>query len=223
MHTINSTDSLTDKVRERLFAEGAFRDNPLTESHLAEFFHVSRTPVRDALKELEKEGIVERRKKKGVYLKIPSAAEIAEAYDVRSVLEGFASNLAVENIDGRDLEQLGRLAQKYTKSMEQGNYEAAGDADRQFHGKIVQLSNNTLLAGMMDNFRVLERTFKARLPRDKRNSQLVSPYSHQRVVEALQAGDPKECEQIMRAHIQWSKKRMLENALGFKLGGLEVT
>lgn len=218
MHTIKQENTLLEKVIEQLFSANATEDNPLTEQQLAQTCGVSRTPIRDVLKGLEKEGMVERRKKKGVYLKILSLSEIVALHDVRSVLEGFAARLAKANITEKDLTELERLAQKYREARQRGDLLIAREADIAFHKMIVRLSCNCFLSKIMSNFALLERVFRMQL-----SSQLPAgetsppPCPHEKIVKTFKTGSEDECEIVVRSHAQWSKQSLIEESLGQKL------
>ena len=116
MDTNKAPFTLVAGIAQTLFSLRAFEDNPATEQALADTFGVSRMPIRDALKELEKDGLVERRKGKGVWLKRPSITEMAELHDVRCVLEGFTCRLASERIREQDLSELRRSARIFEQA-----------------------------------------------------------------------------------------------------------
>ena len=103
MYANKSNNNLIEKIRGLLFASNPSETSPMTEQELGKRFDLSRTPVRDALKVLENEGLIERRKRKGIYLKALSISEVLALYDVRSVLEGFAGRLAAGRAKVKDL------------------------------------------------------------------------------------------------------------------------
>jgi len=210
-------NNLTGRVREALFNAPASPNNPMSETKLAKRFGVSRSPVRDALKELEKEGFIERRKRKGVCLKAPTIDEILAIYDVRAVLEGFAARLASQNSTAKDLKNLIALARKYKQMRKKGKWAKAKAADAVFHSKIVKLSGNPLLIKIMENFDILHRTFDIEYPNQSFEEQKASPYPHERIIEAIKKGNAEKCEKTLRLHIQWSKQGIAEQALGTRL------
>ena len=91
-------EPLRDAIIDFLFTHKAFEDNPLTERHLADHFQTCRTPIRDALQLLELDGLVERRRKNGLYLKKPTQKLISDLYDVRIALEALAVRLAARTV-----------------------------------------------------------------------------------------------------------------------------
>ena len=217
MHAPKESKSLAERIGDVLFEHRAFEENPLSEQALADMFGVSRTPVRDALLELEREGLVERRKKKGVYLLRPSPRDLAEVYDVRAALECHAVRVIAENADGDGLRELERIAKRFSKAREQDDAEAMDAANIAFHERIVELSGNALLAGIVSRFRIISRAFRLAHGITLKQPMPPTGASHEAIVAALRAGDVDRCEQLMRRHVLDAKRKLMEKALGVRL------
>jgi len=215
----NKMRPLRDIVRDFLFERAAapdYENAPVTEVEIAQRLRLSRTPARKALIELEREGLITRRKKKGIFLRRPALKEIAEIYDVRSVFEGFAARIAAEKIDAQYLEQLDVLLEKLRQGFASKDILICAEADMEFHGIIIALADNSILSELAERLNVLERSFF--LFQDPRNMPSDdNPYSHKAILEALRGRKPDDAEQLVRQHIQWAKKRIVEEALEIKL------
>ena len=214
MHTITKNQSLVDNVRAKLISLAAFEGNPVTEARLAEEFNVSRTPIRDALKVLEREGLVERRQRRGVYLKELTAKEISDLYDARLAMEGFVARLVVSNATDEDIEFLAQAAADYEKAVKTQDAVAGRKADLSFHSKLIDIAGNLVVKDIMDNFRIMEQLFTVQLSHVRAMSLKRSPYSHSRIVEAIGSRDADRCEKLVTSHISWRKQRLLEALLG---------
>jgi len=192
-------------------------ENNITEDKLAGLIGVSRTPLREALKHLELQGVIERKKKKGIGLRKATAKEIADVYDVRSVMEGFAGRLAAERATSEDLKELEHTAEKHRKAFERRNEKELDETNVAFHRKIVELSGNRVLAMIVDNLQILDTAFRLQnliLPVGKRKPNV---YSHRKIIESLKKGDGPAAERTISAHIQESKLVLIERALGIRL------
>jgi DNA-binding GntR family transcriptional regulator len=221
MINIHPIGELSELIVEFLFDENAFAGSPLTEQRLAEHFNTSRTPIREALAELEKVGIIERRQKKGIHLKRPSPELLAAVYDVRSVLEGFAGRLAASRCTKKDLAELKVFATEYSEGRHRGDHEACEKVNLAFHDKIIRMSGNALLINITNSFSIIRKAFQLAYsiqPELKTNS---VPYPHEKIVAKLEAGDAEGCEKLLRVHIQNAKKELIEKSLGFKLNQFE--
>ena len=123
------------QILDYLIKEEKLVDNPSTEMEIAEYFGCSRASVRDALNKLESDRLIIRKKKKGLYLRIPSPQELTESYDLRAVLECYALQLMVSNRDVKNREVLGRLAQDYENAATENNIKKCLTINTQFHMK----------------------------------------------------------------------------------------
>ena len=213
----NTKISLSQKILEYLFKVNPSEETPTTESELAERFRVSRTPVREALKDLASEGFIVRKKRKGIYIKPMTIDEIVAVYDLRAVLEGFAARVAVERAADADLDELMDMATRFTEHRRKGEMDRAEEVDLAFHEKIVDLSGNPFLSKIMEGLGILDRAFKLKYPDPSYKNRNVRSFPHEKVVEAFKRGDPGECENSVRIHIQYSKQYIVEDAFGFKM------
>ena len=210
--------NLAEKIVDIMFLKHAFEDNPLTERFLSEQFDTSRTPVRDELKILESDDLIVRRKKKGVFLKKPTPKTIAELYDLRIVLEGFSIRQAIETASESDLAFLEQAATDFDEGQSDCDFVKTEKANIGFHTKIIELSRNEMLIGMMRNFNIIRKAFQFSYSLRPERQAIASPCSHQDIIEHLRRGDADVCERLLKQHVQVGKQRMLEQALGFKIG-----
>ncbi|HIE44177.1 MAG TPA: GntR family transcriptional regulator [Candidatus Omnitrophica bacterium] len=202
------TKEILEEVKALLLNGRLQSGEKLTEEELASRFNVSRTPIREILKSLEQEGLIETRRKRGIFFRRFTQKEVEEVFDVRSVLEGFAAKLAATRIKKRDIEQLGRYSRRYMEEQKKGNRRKAEFVDRLFHEKILEISGNTYLSKIVKKVRMINTSFYLHHdypPEDP------TPYSHERIVEVLKAGVPEECERVVQGHIQWPKEEILKS------------
>src|SRR6056297_3078489 len=99
-------DRVYEILRKRIFASKYEVGTKLVETEIAEQMNVSRTPVREAFRKLEIEGLVEHKPRKGIFVKGLDKNDIKEIYSIRSVLEGLASKNAAKNINEEEREKL---------------------------------------------------------------------------------------------------------------------
>lgn len=203
------------RLREELF-QLKKKGKLTTEKKLAGLLRSSRTPVRESLRQLEAEGIIERRKN-GISLRKPTLKEIVEAYDTRIILEGFAVRMAAEKAGESDLERLQKIVLKYSGAVESNNLDVQNEMDLLFHREIVKLSENSFILKIITLFSLLERAFRINDIITSSSGKDENPYPHETILEALKDGDPGECEKRMKLHIQWSKQCLIEETLNTKI------
>jgi DNA-binding GntR family transcriptional regulator len=115
--TAKLVSSLAGRIKEKILASEFPPGYRLRQEKLAEIFDVSRTPVREALRELEALGIVEQHPKQGAIVRSPSARDIREAFAVRAELEGLAIQLAIEWITDKQLEDAQSAQSDYAREI----------------------------------------------------------------------------------------------------------
>ncbi len=219
---------LKKKIHDTLFELLLGSERPVTEQMIGDLLGISRTPVRQELKNLENEGLIGQKRKKGIYLKPISVEEFSQLYDVRSVIEGFAGRLACTIIKKQDIAELNKLVKKFNDEIKTGDRKALDRIDLEFHRKLVSLSANIHLQKIMDDFAILERGFMhendiltVNREYPKSDDDMTGHISHERIVEAVKEGNGDQCEKIIRLHIQYSKKRMMETMMNIRINPFE--
>jgi len=183
----------------------------LVEGVLAERFDVSRGPVRDALRELEAEGLVESRRR-GLFVKGLTGQDIDELYSLRAAMETLALSLAMERAGSADWAPAERCVQRMTEAAERSDVREFAAADLEFHSCFYELSGHRRLASVWEQYRP---TFQVVL--DVTNSQdadLRRPAEdHARLLACARSGDTERAAETLRAHLKGAQER-LRSALG---------
>ena len=175
----------------------------LIEEQLAKNLGVSRTPLREAINRLSKDGLVHLQARKGASVKEFEIEDVIEVYDIRMALEGLAANQAAATIELKKLEKLKRL-------FESSEAEDLLKADAQFHDLIISSCGNKRLISALNDlknfiqiFRVAGYTFKGR--------SIAAVSDHMKIIEALINRDGQQAEALMRKHIENTKKGILKS------------
>jgi len=121
---------------------------PLSEVKLASLLGMSRTPIREALRRLESEGIIVTYGKRGSFVNIPTLKEIRDIFEVRMFLEAAAAKLAAKEIDLSRLEEFEDLFTDFRAGKGKGDFV---DLGRKFHFFIIDSSGNKVLKEILDN------------------------------------------------------------------------
>jgi DNA-binding GntR family transcriptional regulator len=214
--TPNSTvERLAAEIQARVLSGDVPVGSRLRQEALAEEFGVSRTPVREALRQLQATGIVELLPNRGAVVRGPTAREIREAYEVRAELEGLAAELAAERISDRDLVRLREAEALFRESVsdlierrarrpapwrDESVWVRANDL---FHQAILEAAGNRRLT---DTIADLHQSF----PRDltwaalSQSSRLLAENieQHAQILEAIERRDPAEARRRMIEHIR---------------------
>ena len=194
-------ESVYQKLRDHIIF-GAFKPGQrLAEEQLAEQMGVSRTPVREALLRLEQEGLIQMLPRQGAIVRRLSLEEARQVYEVRALLEGLAARLAVQHLTPQALAALREALDASFEVMEQQDTRSLVIHNNHFHDLIVDTSRNVVLKKILNLLRTqvnllritLWSTFPDRLAQTLRE--------HERIYEAMAAGDAEGAEQAAREHI----------------------
>jgi len=154
---------LSEQVKGRLLQailDGRYSPGArIVETRVAKEFGTSQAPVREALRDLEALGVVETAPFKGARVRQPTTAELVEAFEVRAILEGHGAVLAMENVSGEDLDQLGVLVERMREAAQSADPFAEATADTEFHRLIMHHSGNVTLERVWGTLEPFLRTY----------------------------------------------------------------
>ena len=174
----------------------------LRETELAERLGVSRTPIREAIRQLEADGIVRHMPRQGATLRMLCYTEVMELYEMRTVLEGTAARLAARSASDIEIEEL--EAQNHALA-ELGDTPEAVLLNRQFHASILDAAKNRFLKRSV---RALQKTFlilgPTTLTEAGRAQSAIE--EHYGILEAIKARDGALAEAAMRSHIERAQR-----------------
>ena len=172
----------------------------LMEIRLADQMGVSRTPVREAIRKLELEGLVVMVPRKGAEVAHISGKNLRDVLEVRRALEELAGELACERMTAEDFKKLGQANLKFASVLESDEIPVLGQADGEFHGLIYQATDNDRLVQMVNHLR--EQMYRYRIEHLKNKSQrTILLQEHQDIMRALAARDVEAVRRAIRAHI----------------------
>ena len=171
----------------------------LDERALSADFGVSRTPLREALAQLDQEGLVRIVPRRGIYIVRRTKAEILEMITVWAALESMAARLATQVASGEELARLHLLVDGFTSDAVSQNMGEYSDANIRFHQAIIALSKCELLAEMTDKLFFHVRAIRQRTIFEKDRARR-SIADHTEIVAALEARDTERAEQLVREH-----------------------
>ncbi len=187
----------------------------LMEVSLAQKLGVSRTPVREAIRKLELEGLVLMIPRKGAEVARISEKSLRDVLEVRRGLEDLAVELACERITQNQIMELRKANVQFENSLTSNDVTAIAEADERFHEIIYKATGNDKLIQVINNIK--EQMYRYRLEYIKDNAKrqdLVS--EHKAIVIALEQGNLLEAKERMRRHIENQEITVINNIKGAK-------
>ncbi|MBI2843150.1 MAG: GntR family transcriptional regulator [Armatimonadetes bacterium] len=212
----NSTlgDSAYRTIREWILERLIKPGDALVEGNLASQLGMSRTPVREALRRLEQEGLLNAIPGKGFFVDSLSPADLAEIYDLREVVEGLAARLLARRIMPEQAEKLKELAAKADDESATINDEIA------FHSAVVEMCGNHRVAEAVRLFCLHVFTYDERLHRLTSDGRIVIPgegriaNAHSELAEKIISRNAAEAEDEARRHVRTGRKTAAKLLLG---------
>jgi len=200
--------STVDDLRGLILGGHYAPGDRLGEVELAEALGVSRTPVRDALRRLQAEGLVEITVNKGARVVTYPRAELETIFELRARIEGLAVRQAAAVATERDADRLHDLAADLAEHAARHEFDAVYRLNADFHQALVELGGSQVLAQSISSLvhsPVLLRTYGAFDAEAMRRS----VNHHLEIVAAVRAGDPDWAEAVMRAHLFSARASLL--------------
>lgn len=199
---------VANALREAIAAGELVRGERLIEVDLAEKFGVSRGPIRDAIRILQLEGLVESQPPGMVVSGIDEEA-INEVYSLRGAIEGLAVRLSVERPGDNHYDELERLVVAMERAAVNEDPSGFAQADVAFHNAICLSSGHRRLADVWQRYEAIMMTL-LRLTISLDQELIASAAKHRALLDLIKAGDPVAAENELAAHLEGSRARMVK-------------
>lgn len=211
---MNQARQAYDQIRDAI-VEGRFPPSDrLIEQRLAAELHLSRTPIREALRRLQAEGLVISEANRGAMVRPVSENEINDFYEMRCRLEAYATELAAERISAEVLAELRNDANEFERVVESSDATVESTrlvnaANKQLHGRIVEAAQHTRLAQLLNqavDAPLVFTAFRRYQLRERRRSASF----HHMIVEAIANGESRRAGNLMAEHVLQGRDALLE-------------
>ncbi|MBQ8166384.1 MAG: GntR family transcriptional regulator [Lachnospiraceae bacterium] len=199
------------KTLRNAIIQGEFQPGErLMEITLAKKLGVSRTPVREAIRMLELEGLVVMIPRKGAEVANITVKDLKDALEVRMALESLSVRLACERIDDEGKEELKSACMKFKEAINSKLVPAIVEADEHFHNVIYKASKNPKLINMAQNLREQVYRYRVEYVKDfSYHDNLIR--EHDQITMAILKGDKESAERIMDEHIYNQEQIVIRN------------
>ena len=202
-------------IREDILSGRYEQNTELKEAAIGAELGVSRTPVREALRQLELEGLVTIIPNRGAYVNMITAKDVQDIYVIRSMLEGLCARWATQSITEEQLDSMEEtlcLSEYHTSKK---NYEKLYELDSLFHEQLYEAGGSRILNHILSDFHdYVKMVRKATISTSSRS--VTSTEEHRAIFEAIKEKDPDKAEALAKEHV----KHTIESIQAY---GLEKT
>lgn len=200
------------KLREDIL-NGKYKEHEeLKEVAIGEELGVSRTPVREAFRQLELEGLIQIVPNKGAYVTGINAKDVKDIYMIRSSLEGMCARLATENITPEQLEELEENVYLASFHASKGHMEQMAELDNRFHHILYEACDSKMLENLLQDFHQYVIRIRRKTLSTKERG-IASNEEHRQIMEAIKAKNGAEAEKLATRHMNNAYDNMVKNGL----------
>lgn len=200
------------KIREDILSGKYKEHEELKEVAIGEELGVSRTPVREAFRQLELEGLIQIIPNKGAYVTGITKEDVKDIYMIRSLLEGLCARWATEEITKEQMEEMEENVFLSEFHAGKGHLEQIAELDNRFHDIMYEACNSKMLEHLLKDFhqyvlRVRKKTLSVAARGEASN------HEHRLIMEAIKAKDAAKAEELANKHILNAYENMVKNGL----------
>lgn len=181
----------------------------IVETEYAERMHISRTPLREALRKLERDGLVEYMLRRGVVVRAFTLADVEEIYTIRNALEMLTLPAIIANATASDIANLRQILAEMDELTENNDIQALSPKARSFHTALTAISGQKRIIRAIESQDEYITRFSA-LSIAKENRRQAAHQEHYDLVDLVEKRDLEGLEKLMRKHIERSKENCLK-------------
>jgi DNA-binding GntR family transcriptional regulator len=190
-------EKILETIRDAILKGTLQPGERVSEPELAERFGISRTPIREAFRQLESEGYLKVIPRKGAVVASLSERDIEEFYAIKSILEGYAARIAAENLTQKDIERLESINEKLQQIAEDGDVKNFFRVHNEFHELFIKAAGNDKLAELIQQLVMkFNRLRLASLSQPGRME--ISVQEHKKIIKAFKSHDGEKADNLVR-------------------------
>jgi DNA-binding GntR family transcriptional regulator len=206
-------ERILETIRDAIMSGSLKPGEKVAEPELAERFGISRTPIREAFRQLESEGYLTVIPRKGAVVSSFSPKDVEEFYAIKSILEGYAARKACEVLTDKEIDRLVTINEKLRHLAEANDVKHFFKIHNDFHELFIKASNNDKLCKMINSL-VMKFQLLRIASLSKSGRMLMSVQEHDKIIEAFRRRDGALAEKIVRKNAEYSGKVLIHNEEG---------
>lgn len=201
-------ERILETIRDAIIKGSLRAGEKVAEPELAERFGISRTPIREAFRQLESEGYLKVIPRKGAVVAAFSEKDVEEFYAIKSILEGYAAKRACESISNKEIEKLETINSKLAMLAEGSDVKQFFKVHNDFHDLFIKAANNEklyeMINGLVSKFQRL-RLASLSIPGRMKNS----VEEHEKIIDAFRKKNPAAAEKLVRKNAEYGGKVLM--------------
>jgi len=213
------SNQVFEQIKEMIVRGEIPAGKRMIENEIAKSMGISRTPVREAVHKLEAEGLLDPLPKGGYVVRGLDISDIEEIFEIRSILESFASYLAAHRHSNKEIVPLEEKMEEFQKYLDKHDLNELAKINTDFHELLYALSKSPRLVKMIHNLRD-EIYFLRKIILQSVDMARLSNKDHKEIIKAIKKREAKKVESLMRDHILRGKEFVINE---IRKGNIDVT
>lgn len=206
-------ERILETIRDAIMSGSLKPGEKVAEPELAERFGISRTPIREAFRQLESEGYLTVIPRKGAVVASFSPRDVEEFYAIKSILEGYAARRACEKLTSRELDKLSAINNKLRQLADEGDIKHFFKVHNDFHELFIKSANNEKLHDMINS--LVKKFQRLRVESLSKPGRMhVSVDEHDKIIEAFRNKDAGLAEKLVRKNAEYGGIVLMQSSPG---------
>jgi DNA-binding GntR family transcriptional regulator len=206
-------ESILETIRDAIISGALKPGEKVAEPELAERFGISRTPIREAFRQLETEGYLKVVPRKGAVVVSFSQRDVEEFYAIKSILEGYAARSACEKLTPREIDKLQTINDKLALLAKESDVKLFFKVHNNFHELFIKAADNEKLAELITN--LVGRFQRLRIASMSQPGRMdFSVREHQKIIDAFRNKDADLAEKLVRSNAEYGGKVLMQGGEG---------
>jgi len=208
LHSKLMSEKIADVLRKNMISGNIKSGEKLNESQLSDALNISRPPIREAFRILATEGLITLVPRKGAFVSGLSIREVKEIYEMKSMMESFATRLAIPLINEEEISEIDSILNLMEERIKENNFKEIQTLNIEFHRKIIEMSKNQKLIYFYESIILPIRRYQ-RLGLSAPSSWEISLSEHRKIVKAIRSKNIELAERLTREHTMTATLRVI--------------
>lgn len=205
-------EKILEHIRDAIISGALKAGSKVSEPELAERYGISRTPIREAFRQLESEGYLTVIPRRGAVVSEFSQKDVEDFYAIKSILEGYAARQACKKLTERDLDRLQANNKRLTELAEVNDIKAFIKVHNEFHEMFIKAADNEKLRELITS--VVTRFQRLRLMSLSLPGRMeIVVQEHAKIIEAFRRKDPDAAEMLVRKNAEYGGRVLLDGSV----------